>query len=66
MATPIENQIPASAQAVAVELTTGEHISSERAVKWFNTVSKDWVFQVELDGKQYLGKQVEDGRIHLQ
>ena len=63
--TEVTNQIPASAQAVEVELTTGEHINAERAVRWFNTVSRQLVYQVELEGKQYLGKKNVDGKIEL-
>jgi len=65
MATPIENKIPASAQPIAVELTTGEHISAERAVRWLDVKENKFVFQVELDGKQYEGKMLEDGKVEL-
>lgn len=65
MATPIENKIPASAEAIAVELTTGEKISSERAVRWLDVKSQEMIYQVELDGKQYEGRMQEDGKVAL-
>jgi hypothetical protein len=65
MPTPIENQIPASAGPIAVELTTGEKVSSERAVRWYDPDKKEWIYQVELDGKQYEGRMLEDGKVAL-
>jgi hypothetical protein len=65
MATEVQNQIPASAQPIAVELTTGEKISAERAVRWLDVRKGKFVYQVELDGKQYLGELLPEGLVHL-
>lgn len=65
MPTPIENQIPPNSESIAVELTTGEKISSERCSRWYNPRVKKYFYQVELEGKQYLGFRTEDGKIEL-
>lgn len=57
--TPVSNQIPPNSEAIAVELITGEFVSSERCSRWPDPVTGEMVYQVELNGKQYLGRMVE-------
>ena len=64
-ATPVENQVPANGQPVAVELTDGTKISAERAVEWFDVALQEFRYQVEVEGKQYLGKKTENGQVEL-
>lgn len=63
---PIENKIPASAEPIAVTLTDGTKISSERANRWYDFEEQKVVFQVELsDGLQYQGHMNKDGLVEL-
>lgn len=61
----VENQIPANSSSIAVELTTGEHISSERCSRWLDVRTQEWRYQVEIGGRQFLGKMNDDGKIAL-
>jgi len=65
MPTPITNQIPASAEPIAVTLTDGTKISSERAVRWLDLKTGKLTYQVEVDGKQFLGFATKSGKVRL-
>lgn len=65
MPTKISNQIPASAHGIAVELTTGEKIGDDRAVRWLDVKTGKYVYQVQLGDDQYLGFRTKGGKIRL-
>jgi len=62
---PIENKIPASAEPIAVTLTDGTKISSERCSRWYDFKEQKVIFQVEVDGLQYEGHMNKDGLVEL-
>lgn len=62
---PVENSAPASQQAISVTLTDGRVVDDEHAVRWFAPRNQTWVYEVEVEGKLYLGKMLEDGKVQL-
>jgi hypothetical protein len=64
-ATPVENQAQANLECVEVTLTDGRVIGNDKAVRWYSVRSGKYIYEVEVDGKLYLGRQLEDGRIDL-
>ena len=61
--TPVENQAPASQETVELKLVDGRLLTG---VRWYQPATSQWRCEVEIDGKLYLGHQLENGEWELE